>query len=64
MIHTTYSPAIYGIRWVTHVRDDVAPILQYALRPINGGELHWFTVQTAVDARSPTEQQPKGNSNA
>src|ERR1043165_1008987 len=51
----SYQAGISSIRWLTPPRDDVSPVLQYGLRPINGGALDWFDV-----AVSPAPAASKG----
>lgn len=54
----SYQAGICGMRWVASPRDDVTQVLQYALRPINGGAVDWFDVPTEVDAHpAPTTAQ-------
>lgn len=53
----SYQAGIGGMRWIVSPRDDAAQVLQYGLRPINGGALDWFDVPTEVAHPALTTEQ-------
>lgn len=56
----SYQGGISAFRWLYHPRDDVTPVLQYGLRPINGGSLDWFDVPTEVAAPASAATDASG----